>query len=99
MALAWQLKDGERNESGGDPHLFNSQRDSYRDHEVGAEVSCGRIYSDQGWQHNCGISFHVWLHSGVCKIWSADGQDREDDPEGGGLVALLVNSGTPVRPR
>lgn len=90
LEIAWKLKDGVKNESGQEPHLYNKQNSSYYDSNIQREVDCIRIYSDQGWFHDCGISFHTYLlRNGQTQVWSRNGHDRLDSPEKWGTCSAM----------
>ena len=77
---AQELRDKMFEHGGNNPNLYNVAKDSYYDSDVGTRIYCGRVYSDQGYFHDCGVSFHTYISNGKCKIWSPNGH-RAADPK------------------
>jgi len=84
----WELRHELKNESGDNPHLYEKDTKEYTtDNNV--TVYCGRVYSNVGIRHNCGISFHAWLSEGKCKLWSANGHRVDASPEHWGTCSTF----------
>ncbi len=92
VEIAWGLRGSVTNESGGEPHLYERKKSSYYGSDVGTTVYCGTIFSNQGWRHDCGISFHTWLSKeGKTKIWSRNGHDPIHSEENWGTCRAMYD--------
>lgn len=91
LDTAWNLRRSVTNEGGGNPHLYNTEKSSYYGSDVGTYVYCGRIFSNQGWFHDCGISFHTWLKDGKTKVWSRNGHSADNSEENWGTCRAMYD--------
>jgi hypothetical protein len=71
--------------------LYNKNTESYYGSDVQAQVYCGKIFSDQGTFHDCGISFHTWLSDGKTMVWSPTGHDKFKNKEQWGTCRAMYN--------